>query len=67
MLGKVTFKSNALQYCVTWLLFMASNAFVLLFFFFFTWAEVAYLFLITKNPKVIFLATVKALSHQNIN
>ncbi len=31
---------------------------------FVTLAGLAYLFLITENPKVIFLVTVKALSHQ---
>ncbi len=31
---------------------------------FVTWAGLAYLFLIIVNPKVIFLVTVKALSHK---
>ncbi len=31
---------------------------------FVTWAGLAFLFLITEDPKVIFLATVKALSYQ---
>ncbi len=31
---------------------------------FVTWAGISYLFLTTEIPEVIFLATVKALSHQ---
>ncbi len=34
---------------------------------FVTWAELAYLFLLTEHPKVLFLATVKAISHQKRN
>ncbi len=45
-------ESNALHYfCIT--------------FYSVIWAGLAYLFLITKNPKVIFLVTVNALSNQN--
>ncbi len=49
VLGEVTFKSIFSRYIT--LLSV-------------TWVGLAYLFLITKTPKVIFLATVMALSHQ---
>ncbi len=46
------------------LLFMESNALCYFAYIFVTWAGLPYLFLITENPKVTFLSTVKALSQK---
>ncbi len=56
MLGKVTFKSNALQYALCFK--------VIHYVFFSPELGLFISFLITKNPQVIFLPTVRILSHQ---
>ncbi len=56
MLGKVTFKSNTLQYALCFK--------VIHYVFFSPELGLFISFLITKNPQVIFLPTVRILSHQ---